>query len=312
MSEFKGLDDERMLFAVPKKGRLYEKVLKILQGAGLEYVRKPRLDIAQVKSLPLTLVFLPAHDIAEYVAKGKCDLGITGQDIIAEAEVEVKTLIEFGFGMCRLSVLGPVGKFKDASELSGGRVVTSFPNVTRKYFNSIDKPGKPTSIKYVSGSVEVACSLGIADGVVDLVETGTTMKAAGLEEVQTVIESQTVLITKKEEVSKASQDLIAKIYARIQGYMTSTRHVMMMYNCKKADLETCLKVTPGMQGPTISNVAPVGASSLAEWVSVQALVPQKKASAIMDELALIGGDSILLFSLANCRFPNGGDECCSC
>ena len=119
-----------------------------------------------------TQVFLPASDIAKYVAEGDVDMGITGEDIIAESQVDVVTLQALGFGKCELAVQAPVGQYKDPAELAGKRIVTSFPNLARKFFSQYDaSTGEETSVKYVSGSVEVACSLGLADGVIDLVET---------------------------------------------------------------------------------------------------------------------------------------------
>lgn len=289
--------DDRLLFAVPKKGRLYERVLKVLAGAGIEYVREPRLDIALCSTMPLALVFLPAHDIAEYVAEGKCDVGITGQDIIAEADVNVKTLLEFGFGKCRLALQGPKGQFKSGKELTGKRVVTSFPGLAKQFFDKIDDPAKPTKIKYVTGSVEVACALGIADGIVDLVETGTTMRAAGLEVVETIMDSQTVLIT-KQNVREDNRELIVEIRNRINGYLTSTKHVMVAYNIGVANLEQALKVTPGMEGATVVDTANKG------WKSVSALIKSKETSVIMEQLVKIGAKSILITCLQNCRFPS--------
>lgn len=289
-------EEYRLLFAVPKKGRLYEKVMKLLAGAGLEYTRAPRLDLAQVKGHNVSLVFLPAHDIAEYVAEGDCDLGITGQDIIAEADLEVKTVLEFGFGNCDLCLQGPKGKFKSAQELSGKRVVTSFPAISKKYFEGIDAPGKPTQIKYVTGSVEVACALGIADGIVDLVETGTTMKAAGLEIVETIMASQTVLITKKEIPDKA-KELVKMIRNRFQGFLTSTKMCLISYNISSSLVQEACKVTPGMDGPTISELAS------ANMKAVSALIKKKEQADIMDRLAALGARSILVMGLDNCRFP---------
>jgi len=306
-------DQERLLFAVPKKGRLYERVLKVLAGAGLAYTRQPRLDLAQVQGMDISLVFLPAHDIAEYVAEGRCDMGITGQDIIEEAECKnkVKTLLEFGFGKCRLCLQGPKGKYTSPEELSGKRVVTSFPAITKKFFDEIDaKTGKTTTIKYVTGSVEVACALDIADGIVDLVETGTTMKAAGLEVVHSIMDSQTVLICKDKylvnKVTSASEsnadkwieDIIRVIRNRVEGYLTSTKHCMISYNIHKNNLPEAIKVTPGHESPTIAELKD------SDWKSVSSLVNKKSVSEIMDKLAAIGARSILVFNLDNCRFPN--------
>jgi len=189
--------NDRLLFAVPKKGRLYERVLKLLAGAGLKYSRPNRLDLAQCEKLPITLVFLPAADIAKYVGEGNVDLGITGEDIVKESGVPVETLMQLGMGKCRLCVQGPKGKFQDPKELLGQRIVTSFPNIAREFFDGLEgkesKEEGSTKIKYVRGSVEAAIGLGLADGIVDLVETGTTMRAAGLEVVHSIMSTQTVL-----------------------------------------------------------------------------------------------------------------------
>jgi len=167
-------------FAIPKKGRLFEKVNDLLKGAGIEYNRAPRLDIAYCKDIPLTLVFLPASDIAKYVGEGNVDLGITGHDVVSESNVEVDKIMDLGFGACKLCVQAPVvDKITDVSTLAGGRIVTSFPHLTEQYFKPFDEAkGVKTKITEVSGSVEAACGLGLADAVVDLVETGTTMKVS--------------------------------------------------------------------------------------------------------------------------------------
>ena len=165
-------------FAIPKKGRLHEKVVEMLKGAGIEFRRQPRLDVALCDGLPITLIFLSASDIAKFVGEGNVDLGITGQDMVRENRVVVDSIMDLGFGKCKLSVQAPVhDKIENVESLAGKRIVTSFPNVTKLFFDEYDeKLGVSTSINYVSGSVEAACGLGLADAVVDLVETGTTMR----------------------------------------------------------------------------------------------------------------------------------------
>lgn len=171
---------ENLKFAIPKKGRLHEKVVEMLNGAGIEFRREPRLDVALCKGLPITLIFLSASDIAKFVGDGNVDLGITGQDMVRENEVTVDFLLDLGFGKCKLSVQAPVAdKIESIDALAGKRIVTSFPNLTKAFFDEYDeKLGVKTSINYVSGSVEAACGLGLADAVVDLVETGTTMRVS--------------------------------------------------------------------------------------------------------------------------------------
>jgi len=173
---------ENCRFAIPKKGRLNQKVVEMLNGAGIEFRREPRLDVALCKNLPMTLVFLPAADIAKYVGEGNVDMGITGLDVVRESMVDVDHVMDLGFGKCKLCVQAPVvDGITEAKALAGGRIVTSFPELTKQFFKPLDEEkGVTTSVKFVSGSVEAACGLGLADAVVDLVETGTTMRVSSI------------------------------------------------------------------------------------------------------------------------------------
>lgn len=161
--------DNRLLFAVPKKGRLYEECLQLLHGSDIHFNRKSRQDIALSTNLPIALIFLPAADIPKYVAEGNVDLGITGQDMVVENEVEDKVTekMKLGFGKCRLCVQVPTkGAYQTLDSLVGKRIVTSFDGYARKIFEPLDQAtGKTTTISYVSGSVEAACALGLADGI---------------------------------------------------------------------------------------------------------------------------------------------------
>eukprot|EP00343_Euplotes_focardii_P010508 CAMPEP_0205826916 /NCGR_PEP_ID=MMETSP0206-20130828/30241_1 /ASSEMBLY_ACC=CAM_ASM_000279 /TAXON_ID=36767 /ORGANISM="Euplotes focardii, Strain TN1" /LENGTH=311 /DNA_ID=CAMNT_0053127263 /DNA_START=24 /DNA_END=959 /DNA_ORIENTATION=- len=287
-----GDDERQLLFGLPKKGRLYEKCLALLEGAGIRYTRRHRLDIALCRTLPITLVFLPASDIAQYVGEGNVDMGITGLDIIKEQGVRVDTLMELGFGKCRLCVQGPVGQYQGAKELCGKRIVTSFPNLAKKYFEELE-PETKTSVRYVSGSVEAACSLGLADAVVDLVETGTTMRAAGLEIVSKVMDTETLLIGNPNSEHKELMELVKR---RIEGHLVAQRSRLMKYNIERKNLHKAILITPGHESPTITSLDD------ADWVSVSALVKAKEQNEIMDELEAVGAKSILILAVANARF----------
>jgi ATP phosphoribosyltransferase len=165
-------------FAIPKKGRLYEKCVELLNGSGIVFRREDRLDVAVCVGLPITLVFLPAADIAKFVGAGNVDIGITGWDVVKESQVDVERVMDLGFGKCKLCVQAPVeDQITDVSTLAGGRIVTSYPDLTKEFFKPFDDAkGVQTNVRFVGGSVEAACGLGLADAVVDLVETGTTMR----------------------------------------------------------------------------------------------------------------------------------------
>lgn len=172
---------DRLLFAIPKKGRLHEHCISLLKGADINFHRHNRLDIALVKNLPIALIFLPAADIAKFVGEGNVDLGITGQDMVEECEVadKIDEIMELGFGHCKLQVQVPIKSgINKVEELVGKKVVTSFDILSSKYFSQLDKDhltdeekaeGKKTKIEYVSGSVEAACALGLADGIGKLI-----------------------------------------------------------------------------------------------------------------------------------------------
>lgn len=284
---------DHCLFAVPKKGRLYEKVTDMLKGAGVDYHREPRLDIAICKDLDMTMVFLPAADISKYVGEGNVDIGVTGIDIVEENGLEVEQVMKLGYGKCKLCVQAPVAsKIEDVKSLAGKRIVTSFPSLTKKFFDPLDKElGVTTSIRFVSGSVEASCGLGLADAVVDLVETGTTMKAAGLEIVGTVLETESVLITNPNSKHK---DIVELLKHRIEGYITAKKYVMVTYNCSVEVLEAVTKITPGKRSPTITNLTDGGHA-------VSSLINKKDVVKIMDELHLAGARDILVFALSNSR-----------
>jgi len=285
---------DRLLMAVPKKGRLYEKVSKMLAGAGVEYVRKDRLDIAECANLPMSIVFLPAKDIAKYVGEGEVDLGITGEDVIAESGVDVNVLLQLGIGKCNLSVQAPQAQQLKPEDLAGKRIATSFPNLTKQYFAGKEE-STPTQIRCISGSVEAACGLGLADGIVDLVETGTTMRAAGLEEVAVIMKSQAVLIANPHTHHK---DLVEVIKKRVMGYLLAQSWVMVTYNVQRSNLRRAEEITPGKRSPT---VMPLEDES---WVAVSALVPKARAASVMDDLERIGARDILLTALLSTRYGN--------
>jgi ATP phosphoribosyltransferase len=283
-----------LIFAVPKKGRLYKRVLELLEGIGITFRRKERLDIAHSKNMPVSLVFLNAKDVAVFVGSGSVDLGITGEDIIAESGAEVDVQLRLQMGKCKLCLQAPRHLCsKPPSFFSGQRVVTSFPNLTRQYFDKLDiENGTTTHVQFVSGSVEAACGLGLADAVVDLVETGTTMRAAGLDIVADVMSTETVLVSNS---GTKHGKLIQQIVARVQGWLTATRYNMVVYNIERSKIADASKITPGVRAPTVIDLVEPG------WVAMQALVLAKEVPAVMEQLAAIGGSGIIATEIKNCR-----------
>lgn len=293
----------KLVFAIPKKGRMHEKCLKFLEAAGLEYERPDRVDVAICTNMPIKIVFLPASDIATFVGEGNVDLGITGEDIIAETGMMVNVSLKLGFGKCKLALQVPIEHAKQPlAAYVGSRIVTSFPNITSKFFKPLDEaataaagkvsPAVQTRIKELGGSVEAACGLGLADAVVDLVETGTTMKAAGLCMLETLMQTEAVLI---DNPQSKHPELVKKIVSRITGYIDSTKYQLLNYNVSRSNLAAAVKITPGKKSPSILPL------ERGDWVAVSVMVMRKGLAEIIDQIVAVGATDVLVFSLANCR-----------
>ncbi|GKZ86530.1 ATP phosphoribosyltransferase (ATP-PRTase) (ATP-PRT) [Aspergillus niger] len=280
--------------------------LDLLAGCDIQFRRETRLDIALVKNLPIALIFLPAADIPTFVGEGRVDLGITGRDQIAEHDAllprgevsNVEEVMDLGFGACKLQVQVPEkGDITEAKQLIGRNIVTSFTALTEQFFAKLegkseaDKSELSTKIKYVGGSVEAACALGVADGIVDLVESGETMKAAGLKAIDTVVETISVLVKSK----KTQNPLVDLIASRIRGVITAQKYVLCQYNIPRGELATASKITPGKRAPTVTALEEDG------WVAVSSMVEKKKIATVMDDLTKVGATDILVLNIANSR-----------
>ncbi|KAI0251090.1 ATP phosphoribosyltransferase [Lactifluus subvellereus] len=294
----------RLLFAIPKKGRLHERCLELLAGADIQFHRPNRLDVCLVQNHHIALVFLPAADIPSFVGKGNIDLGITGHDVILEAEMEslVTETLRLGFGKCALQVQVPEsGPVQSVEALAGKRVVTSFEVLAGRFFADVDARAgltgaddRRTSIEYVGGSVEAACALGLADGIVDLVESGETMRAAGLRPIATLLQSEAVLIRSTTPKHPDLARLIDKMTAR-RGVIAARKYVVCQYNVRRETLSAATAVTPGRRAPTISPLEDP------EWLAVSSMVERSKVADVMDQLVSAGAEEILIFNLDNSR-----------
>lgn len=320
----------RLLFAVPKKGRLLQATLDLLEGADIHFKRENRLDIALVKNLPVALVFLPAADIPTFVGEGRLSLGITGRDTVAEYESSLRRLerkqaesgktnkksnpsqnqagcqeiLDLGFASCKLQIQVPEnGVYAKPADLIGKNLGTSFVNLTKDYFSNLEqkaeqndgeksKESLKTSVIELSGSVEAACALGVADGIVDLVESGETMKAAGLKAIDTVVESTAVLI---QNHHPSDPHMVELITSRLHGIITARKYVLCQYNIARSKLEAAIKITPGKRAATVNPLEEDG------WVAVSAMVEKTSIASVMDQLALVGATDILVLKITNSR-----------
>ena len=274
--------------AIPNKGRLAEKTFALLEQAGLPAAF--RSDRALMASLgPDFEAILVAQDIPDLVADGAAELGVTGADLVVEAERPLDELIDLGFGRCRL-----VLAVRDESELktpadlpAGTRVATSFPNTARRYFEGY---GVRAVVVPVSGAAEIAPHLGVADGIVDLTSTGSTLRVNGLREVTTILESTARLVARPEAMADPdTAGEIRNLVAAVESVLRAEKKRYLMANVPRNRLEEVREVIPGLSGPTIVEVLDGG-----EWVAAHAVVDADQVYQTISRLKSLGAEGILV------------------
>ncbi len=281
--------DDRILIAIPKKGRLNKASLEYLKRIGIKFHKKDRFDIALCSQTPLALIFLPAKDIPLYVSHGKVSYGITGQDMVRERNASVDEVLELGFGKCKLCIAGPKTKNYEVKDLVGKSVATSFPLLTENYFKNKVKT-ENFSIIVISGSVEITPTLGTSDVIVDLVESGSTLKESGLKVIDTIIHTQAVLIARK-NLNDFEKTWLKKIKTRFEGVIAAEKFLMIDYNIHKKNLVKAEKITPGMSSPTIMSL------EKENWVAVRSVILEKDMHIIIEKLNEQGAEAILVSNM---------------
>jgi ATP phosphoribosyltransferase len=277
-----------MRIALPNKGRLAEGARELLERAGLEFDMRDRALQATLGE-DFTAIFVNARDVPEFVADGAADLGITGGDIVAESGREVQTLLDLGFGRCRLAVAAREDSdIKSVASLPPGcRVATVFPNLTRKYFR---EQGREITLVPISGAAEIAPHLGVADVIVDLVSTGSTLKVNGLVEVDVVMESTALLIGRVDlRETEDGARLAEELTAALASVLRAQGRRYLMANVPKRALEEIKRILPGINGPTIVDVMDGG-----EYVAAHAVVDQRDIYRTIARLKQVGAEGILV------------------
>lgn len=283
--------------AVPNKGALSEAAMEMLKEAGY-LQRRDRKELVLVdEENGVEFFYLRPKDVAIYVGQGIIDLGITGRDLFSDAQVETgaEEVMGLGFGRATFRLAAPQGRFSSEQELAGRRVATTYDGLLAGWF---DAEGiGDVEVVHLDGAVESAVRLGVADAIADVVETGNTLKAAGMETFgKPILESEAILISAAgERSSVGDRNGADRLIRRLQGVLTARHYVMMEYDVRRADLEAVTAVTPGLESPTISSLADEN------WVAVRSMVPAKKTNQLMDELYELGARAILVTSIHACR-----------
>ncbi|MBQ3685972.1 MAG: ATP phosphoribosyltransferase [Candidatus Methanomethylophilaceae archaeon] len=272
---------------VPNKGRLNERTIEILRKAGLDLGEDiGRRLYVKIRNQDIEVVFVRAQDIPSFIAAGAIDAGITGLDELAESGHELVVAMGLNFGYCHLAVAVPEASgITDVSQIAdGSRIATSFPNLSKRYFES---HGKKVDILVVTGAAEIMPYLGMSDYIVDLVSTGSTLRTNRLREVGTIIESQAAFITSEAAMAKKGEE-IDEIASSIRSVLMAEQRKYIMADVPKDRLPDAERILPGIGGPTVLDIA-----GNDQYVAVHAVIDSDKVYRTISELKKIGAKGIL-------------------
>lgn len=282
--------ETNLRIGVPSKGRLADPADALLRQAGLNFRRPAHSLFARCREMPVEMTFLRADDIPVLCAEGAIDMGITGSDLVDESQADVAVRLPLEIGQCRLAVCVPeAGDVRSPADLNAARVATSFPRITEAFFRS--HRAQPHLVE-LHGSVEVMVTLGVADAVVDLVETGSTLAANRLRVLTDIGAYQAVLVQNR---AGRHAELADRIVRRIEGVVIARSYSLLEYNIPRARLAEAEKITPGFHSPTVS------ALEDPQWCAVRVMVRRGEVIGVMEQLEALGASAILETQLTNCR-----------
>jgi ATP phosphoribosyltransferase len=278
----------KLKIALQRSGRLADGSTELLRRCGLRFSNGMGKLRTEAADFPLELFFLRDDDIPEYVADGVADVGIVGENVLGEDPKPVDVVERLGFGRCRLAIAVPRSlEYTGIDDFAGKRIATSYPKILGEYFLS---RGIAADIHEISGSVEIAPSIGLADAVCDLVSSGSTLFSNGLREVETVMESQAVLIARRKLDPECSA-ILDKLVFRIRSVNAASRNKYILLNAPREKIEEITAILPGMKSPTIVPLAEEG------WVSVHSVIGEQDFWEVVDNLKKAGAEGILILSI---------------
>jgi ATP phosphoribosyltransferase len=284
--------DAPLRIAVPNKGSLAEPAAEMLSEAGYRRRTDGRELVLADPDNGVELFFLRPRDIAVYVGAGTLDVGITGRDLLLDSGTPAEEVLPLGFGASTFRFAAPAGSVTSVEELAGRRVATSYAGVVGTHLASL---GVEATVVRLDGAVETAVRLGVADAIADVVSTGTTLRAAGLEVVgEPILRSEAVLVGRAGSADPAPPAL-PLLLRRLQGVLVARRYVMMDYDLPADAVDAAAAIAPGLESPTVSPLQRAG------WVAVRVMVPRADAQRVMDDLWELGARAILVTDIHACR-----------
>lgn len=279
---------DKLKVAIQKSGRLSDDSVGLLKECGIHFSNGFGKLRTEAEGFPLEIFFLRDDDIPEYVADAVADIGIVGENVLAENGKNVETIEKLGFGRCRLSIAVPRSfDYGNVKSLDGKRIATSYPNVLKRFLraNSIQ-----AEIHQISGSVEIAPSIGLAEAVCDLVSSGSTLFSNGLREAETIMQSEAVLISRP-NLDARLQSILEKLLFRFQAVREAKNNRYILLNAPNNKLETIISLLPGIKSPTVMPLAESG------WSSIHSVVGENDFWEIVASLKEAGAEGILILPI---------------
>lgn len=275
--------------AVQSKGRLYEETMELLKAAGIKLVAVKRTLLVPSRNFPVELLFLRDDDIPDSVASGTADIGIVGLNEVLEKKKDVKQIRPLGFSKCRLSLAIPKeADYKGVEWFNGKKIATSYPEILSDF---LAKNNIKAAIHVISGSVEIAPGIGLADGIFDIVSSGSTLISNNLREVEVVLPSEAVLIGGKNELDDEKQAILNELLFRIEAVKEAENKKYVLMNVPREKLQAVLAILPGIKSPTVLPLADEN------WCSVHTVLEEKKLWTCINALKAVGATGILVLNI---------------
>jgi ATP phosphoribosyltransferase len=274
----------KLKIAIQKSGRLHEDSLRLLKECGIDISNGGNKLKSTAGNFPLEVYFLRDDDIPQYVEDAVADIGIVGENVVYEKNKQVEVMEQLGFGKCRLSIAVDKNEVYDKRSLNGKRIATSYPVLLQKF---LDENDIKAEIHEISGSVEIAPGIGLANAICDLVSSGSTLLTNGLKEAETILHSQSVLIRNK-QMNSEKEKLLQSLLFRIRAVKKAKNNKYILLNAPDDKLQEIISLLPGMKSPTVLPLAEKG------WHSVHSVIDENDFWNIIEQLKAAGAEGILV------------------
>ncbi|MBD3862022.1 ATP phosphoribosyltransferase [Olleya marilimosa] len=280
----------KLKIAVQKSGRLNEDSMQILKDVGISIDNGKDQLKASAKNFPLEIFYLRNGDIPQYLKDGVVDVAIIGENVLIEKGNDIKIAEKLGFSSCKVSVAVPKGvKYNSVKDLEGKRIATSYPNTVNQF---LEKNGVKANLHIINGSVEIAPNIGLADAIVDIVSSGSTLFKNNLKEAEVILKSEAVLAVSP-QISNDNQAILNRLQFRLQSVLKARQSRYVLLNAPNNKVDDIINILPGMKSPTVLPLAEAG------WSSIHSVINKNDFWEIIDELKLNGAEGILVCPIDN-------------